>query len=39
MIVSHFGINPVRGGIPLSDRSIIGKISCIRGDIEFSLLN
>jgi len=26
-IVSHLGINPVRGGRPASERSIIGKIN------------
>jgi len=38
-IVSHFGINPVNGGIPLNDKSITGNINCITGFIEFILLN
>jgi len=39
IMVNHFGINPVSGGIPLNDSSIIGKITCIRGESELSLLN
>lgn len=38
-IVIHFGINPVKGGIPLKDRSIIGILICISGVIIFNLLN
>lgn len=38
-IMSHFGINPVRGGIPLNDRSIIGTISWIIGIELLILLN
>lgn len=29
----------MNGGIPLRDRSIIGKINCIMGDEKFNLLN
>jgi len=29
----------VKGGIPLNDSSMIGIISCMIGDKEFSLLN
>lgn len=39
LITNHFGINPVNGGIPLSDNSIIGISSCIIGVIVLSLLN
>ena len=38
-MVSHLGINPVRGGIPPSERSIVGIIICIVGDSALSLLN
>jgi hypothetical protein len=38
-IVSHLGINPVRGGIPLKDSNMIGSKSCRAGDIIFILLN
>lgn len=38
-IVIHLGIKPVNGGIPLRERRSRGIINCIRGDIEFSLLN
>jgi len=38
-MVNHLGINPVSGGIPLKDNSIIGSISWMEGDIMFSLLN
>lgn len=38
-IANHLGMNPVRGGIPLNDSSIIGKASCMIGDILFILLN
>lgn len=38
-IVSHFGINPVNGGIPLKDNSIIGIISCMIGDMIFILFS
>lgn len=31
-IVSHLGINPVRGGRPASERSMIGKINWMVGD-------
>lgn len=39
VMTSHFGINPVRGGIPLSDSNIIGIVSCMIGEDEFILLN
>lgn len=38
-MVSHLGINPVRGGIPLKDNSMIGNKSWRIGDIIFILLN
>lgn len=38
-IVSHLGINPVNGGIPLKDNNIIGIISCIIGVIIFILFS
>jgi len=38
-IVIHFGMKPVSGGIPLRERSIIGTIICIIGDIVLILLN
>lgn len=37
--VSHLGINPVSGGMPLRDNSMIGSKSCRVGDIIFILLN
>lgn len=39
VMINHFGINPVRGGMPLSERSIIGMISCIIAEDELILLN
>lgn len=38
-MVSHLGINPVSGGMPLRDNSIIGNKSWRAGDIIFILLN
>jgi len=38
-IVINLGINPVNGGIPLSDNNLIGISSCISGCIEFTLWN
>jgi len=38
-MVSHLGINPVSGGMPLRDNSMIGSKSCRVGDIIFILLN
>jgi len=38
-IVIHFGINPVSGGMPLSESSIIGIDICMIGDRQFNLLN
>ena len=37
-IVSHLGINPVRGGRPASERSIIGKINWMVGDWRITFL-
>jgi len=38
-IVNHLGINPVNGGIPLSDSNITGIRNCIIGERKLSLLN
>jgi len=37
-IVTHLGINPVSGGSPLKDISIMGINNWINGDIECSFL-
>jgi len=37
-IVTHLGINPVNGGIPLSDRSSSGIIAWSHGEVSMDLL-
>jgi len=38
IIVIHLGINPVRGGIPLKDRSSRGISACNIGEVVMDLL-
>lgn len=38
-IVIHFGINPVSGGIPLSDRRIRGMVNWYMGELLINLFD